>query len=97
MFLLVVRRRPALAGWAVVGMVAGFFLTIGAAQAGDLGCVGIGPARALAFDGTAVIDMSCSLQPVELKPRQLDYSADGFYAHVLAQPGEQAPLETGLG
>ncbi|HLZ66652.1 MAG TPA: hypothetical protein VKQ29_10500 [Aliidongia sp.] len=41
--------------------------------------------------------MSCSRGPIELKPRQFDYSADGFYAHVLAPPGEQAPLQTGVG
>jgi hypothetical protein len=98
MFRLGVCRRAAVSGWAAVGLVVGFSLAVGAARAGDLGCAGgVGPARALAFDGTAVLDMSCSLRPVELKPRQFDYSADGFYAHVLAPPGELAPLQTGVG
>jgi hypothetical protein len=98
MFRLEMRRTFMSPKWAKAGAVAGFLIAIGAAQAGDFGCgSGIGPAPALAFDGTAMVDMNCSLQPVELKPRQFDYSADGFYAHVLAPPGEEAPLETGVG
>jgi hypothetical protein len=70
----------------------------GAAEAADLGCgVAVRPASTLAFDGTSLIDMTCGGQPLVLKPREFDYMTDGFYTHVWAPPGTQAPIETGFG